>query len=75
MIDRECRRIRKLRRRVRSDENLEAAIIRPKHMRQATFEPIFEEIIARETRLMNFMDQRLAKSLHSLRPQMKEFWS
>ena len=78
-VDRECRRIRKLRRKVQSDENIEGAIIRPKHMRASTFEPIFDEIIEREDQLSLAMDAKLMKSFRTLRSAAgstsKGFWT
>ena len=46
--DRAARRARKLRRRLGTDEGLEGVVRRPKHMRQHTFERVFDEIIRRE---------------------------
>ena len=77
-LDRELRKVRKIRRRLGADPALESHLPRPKHMRLATYERLRNEVLSRENELMLTIYNRFEALQHKVQPPAptsESFWS
>ena len=74
VIDRKCRKIRKLRKSLGGDVAFESYIPRPKGMHQRTFKRVLDEINALEDEVMTEMYGRLTRLESCLKSTGKCFW-
>lgn len=77
VFDRQCRKIRKLRKKLHADTMMEAPMPRPKGMHQKTYMRLFDEIIARETAALDEIEHRVLGFRRSTRSLRKSggFWT